>query len=301
MSGTFKTWTEPIGYTGRMSTHAFESARRFILVEGRLLERRVMAALFDGADPAGALDALAGYRNEDGGLGYGLEPDKRAPTSQPLDVEAGFHVMDSVGRIDGDLVLGCCNFLQRLGPGVGCLVPSALEHAKAHHWGDQALAPSLNPTAGLVALLWKWDVDHPWRGAATEFCWEQLEAGLPKESHTFGEVLAFLDAVPDRARADVLVGQLRERVPALEVFHLEPGASGYGLTPLHFAPTPKSRWCELFDQQTIDGHLGDLAADQCDDGGWPISWETVGTAAEQEWRGIETLRAIRTLSAYGRL
>lgn len=283
-----------------MSKQAFEAARHFILVEGRLLERRVMGVLFEGQDPGGALDALAGYRNEDGGLGNGLEPDKRAPTSQPLDVEMGFRVMDAVGRIDGDLVLGCCDFLQRLGPGVGCLAAGGLDDAKAPHWGEFALAPSVNPTAGLVALLWKWDVDHPWRAAATEFCWRELEAGLPNASHTFGAVLAFLDAVPERDRADVLAAQLRSRAQNLELFHLDPGGCGYGLTPLHFAPTPRSRWTDLFDDKTIDDHLDALAAAQCDDGGWPISWETVGVAAEQEWRGIETLRAMRTLSAYGR-
>jgi len=37
------------------------------------------------------------------------------------------------------------------------------------------------------------------------------------------------------------------------------------------------------------------------DGGWAITWEPPGTSATLEWRGIETLRALRTLRAYGRL
>ncbi len=300
MSESFKTNAEPVGYTEGMSTSAFESARQFLVREGRLLERRVMATLFGGEDAAGALDALTGYRNDDGGLGHGLEPDKRAPTSQPLDVEVGFQVMETVGRIDEELVRGCCNFLESLGPGVGCLAGSALEFPKAAHWDESGLAPSLNPTAGLVARLWRWEVDHPWRAGATEFCWAQLDTGLPDSSHSFVEVLAFLDVVPDRVRADTVVGQLRDRIPTLELFRLDPGIGGYGLTPLHFAPTPESRWTGLFDEQTIEAHLDVLAAAQCDDGGWPISWETVGPAAEQEWRGIETLRAMRTLSGYGR-
>ncbi len=283
-----------------MSNSAFESARRFLLTEGRLLERRIMATLFGGEDAAGALDALAGYRNDDGGLGHGLEPDKRAPTSQPLDVEVGFQVMETVGRIDEELVRGCCSFLGSIGPGVGCLAASALEFPRAAHWGEWALAPSLNPTAGLVAHLWRWEVDHPWRAAATEFCWAQLEADPPDSGHVFGEVLAFLDAVPDRTRANAVLGTLRSRIPRLEMFHLDPDADGYGLTPLHFVPSPRSRWSELFDGRTIEGHLDVLAAAQREDGGWPITWTTVGPAAEQEWRGIETLRAMRTLSAYGR-
>ena len=36
------------------------------------------------------------------------------------------------------------------------------------------------------------------------------------------------------------------------------------------------------------------------DGGWPITWEPPGAASALDWRGIETLRALRILRAYGR-
>jgi hypothetical protein len=284
-----------------MNTSAFDAARRFILTEGRLLERRVMASVFDGEDTAAALRALAGYRNDDGGFGHGLEPDKRTPGSQPLDVEVAFHVMDALGHVDEDLVTGACDFLAALGPGVGCLTASALEFPIAPHWGDWALAPSLNPTAGLVALLWKWGVNHPWREKATAFCWDQIGHGLPGDGHTFGEVLAFLDAVPDRARADAIIAELPGQIPALQLFRLDPASPGYGVTPLHWAAAPDSRWVPLFDHAVLEGHLDALAEAQREDGGWPISWETTGLAAEQEWRGMETLRALRALRAFGRI
>ena len=35
------------------------------------------------SDPSGLLAALDGYRNPDGGYGWGLEPDLRTPESQP--------------------------------------------------------------------------------------------------------------------------------------------------------------------------------------------------------------------------
>ena len=280
---------------------AFDAARRFVLTEGRLLERRILASLFEGEDADGALGALAAYRNGDGGFGNGLEPDKRAPTSQPLDVEVAFGVMDTLGRIDPDLVIGACGFLERLGPGVGCLTGSALEFPAAPHWAEWALAPSLNPTAGLAAFLWRWQVDHPWRDKATAFCWEQLGGGWPGDAHTFGEVLAFLAAAPGRARAGDLTAELKAQITALQMFHLDPATPGYGLTPLHYAPSPDSRWIELFDPPAIGAHLDALARAQCEDGGWPISWETTGPAAQQEWRGMETLRALRTLRAFGRL
>lgn len=277
------------------------SARHFILREGRLLERRAAAAFFGEEDAGGALEALAGYRNDDGGFGQSLEPDKRVPASQPLDVEVAFGLMDFLGRVDEELVKGACDFLETLGPGVGCLLAGALDYPHAAHWGEWGTQPSLNPTAGLVARLWKWGIDHPWREQATRFCWTELESGLPGEAHTFSEVLLFLDEVPADSRREAVEGELASSLSSLELFHLDPSEEGYGLTPLHLAPSPTSHWIRLFADDVIERNLDALEAAQADDGGWQINWETVGPAAVQEWRGIETLRAIRTLRAFGRL
>lgn len=282
-------------------TASLHSARRFLLAEARLLERRVFATLFEGADAGGALDALTGYRNEDGGYGHGLETDKRAPTSQPLDVETAFGVMDAVGRVDEKAVLGACEFLRGIGPGVGCLVESALEYPRAPHWQEWALAPSINPTAGVVARLVRWGIGHAWREGATAYVWAELEAGLPKDAHAMSEALLFLEAAPDRTRAEAVAKDVKAKLGALELFNADPSGTDYGLTPLHLAPTPDSRWLGLFDEDVVEANLDALARAQRDDGGWPISWETVGPAAVQESRGVETLRALRTLRAFGRL
>lgn len=279
----------------------FSRARSFLLREGRLLERRLMATLFEGEDAAGALDALAAYRNEDGGFGQALEPDTRVPASQPLHVETALGVMEAVGRVETAQVLAACGFLASLGAGVGCLTPPAFEYPLAPHWGDWAVAPNLNPTAGLVAHLWRWEVEHPWREAATAFCWEELDRGAVQDAHGASEAAAFLDVVPDRARAEPCIRRLADALPRLALFKTDPTSTEYGLTPLHFATSPTSRWARLFGPDLLDAHLDALAGAQAEDGGWTISWETTGPAAVQEWRGMETLRALRTLAAYGRL
>jgi hypothetical protein len=224
------------------------------------------------------------------------------PDSQPLDVEAAFWAMDTAGRFDPGLARGACDFLQRLGPGVGPLTGAYRDYPHAPHWGgDWATAAGINPTAGLAAMLWKWDVGHPWREAATSFCWEQIDAGLPEDPHAFGEVLAFLAWAPQRSRADEVAAEAAGHLGSLRMFKLDPAGPGYGLTPLHYAPAPDSRWIGLFDPAVIEAHLDALAAGQREDGGWPISWETIGPAAECDCRGAETLRALRVLRAFGRL
>lgn len=301
MSDSSKTRAVEPGRTGFMSHASLDRARRFLVAEGRLLERRIAEVLFDGAAPGGVLDALRGYRNEDGGYGNALEPDKRVAASQPLDVEAALSVMETAGVPELGAVLAACDFLAGIGPGVGCLTAAALECPRAPHWGSWALEPSLNPTAGIVARLWRWEIDHPWRDEATAFCWRALQHGLPQDAHTFGEVLEFLSAVDDRERADAWTARLAPALPSLALFRLDPSAEGYGMTPLHFVRDPSSPWAALFDRDVVESHLNALGDAQEDDGGWPISWDTVGPAARQEWRGIETLRAVRTLAAFQRL
>ena len=56
-----------------------------------------------------------------------------------------------------------------------------------------------------------------------------------------------------------------------------------------------------FADPIVEGHLDRLAHDQQPDGGWPLTWEPPSTASTLEYRGIETLRALRVLSAYGHL
>jgi hypothetical protein len=53
------------------------------------------ARSFDGDATDGALAALDAYRNADGGFGWGLEPDVRAPGSQPVRAEMALRTTNS--------------------------------------------------------------------------------------------------------------------------------------------------------------------------------------------------------------
>ena len=106
---------------------------------------------------------------------------------------------------------------------------------------------------------------------------------------------------PERERADRCAADLAGRLDEVPGLKLDPGAEGYGLSPLHFAPTPESRWRELFTTAQIDAHLDNLEQAQQPDGGWTVSWQPPSEASVLDWRGIVTLDALRTLTSYGRL
>jgi len=287
---------------------AFAAGDRFLLNDARLLERRLFASCFLGQPATGVVDALRGYQNTDGGFGHALEPDTRCPASLPIYVETAFQALATAGTIDHDMVTRACDFLARTAQqaGAGGAVPLAFDviesFPRAAHWGEWTYQPALNPTAGLTGLLYQLGIDHPWRAAGTAYCWQQLESGgLPGDAHALKETLVFLEHVPDRDRADRHAAALAGNLADIPMIHLDPDATGYGLSPLDLAPLATSRWRTLFTDAQIGAHLDRLQKNQQDDGGWPIAWEPPSEAARCEWRGVVTLGALRTLTSYGRL
>ncbi|MEV7630665.1 hypothetical protein [Actinoplanes sp. NPDC089786] len=283
----------------------FGSAERFLLGNGRLVERRLFGALFRGAPASGVADAVRGYRNADGGFGHGMEPDTRCPASLPIYTEVAFQALAVAGVADAELLGPACDQLASVSDGDGAVAlasPVIEDCPRAEHWSAWTYERGLNPTAGLAGRLHWLGFEHAWRDAATAYTWGKLEAGdFPDEAHLLAELMVFLEHVPDRERADRHAAAVVERLGGSELFQLDAGAEGYGLTPLTIAPLASSRWRALFGAERIGAHLDRLLADQQADGGWPIAWTPPSEAARLEWRGMWTLDALRTLISYGRV
>jgi hypothetical protein len=249
------------------------------------------------------VDALRGYRNDDGGFGHGLEADKRVPSSTPLDTETAFEAMEMAGHVDRSLVEGACDWLASVADGSG-MVPLAFDdlgaYPHAEHWAQIPLVADVNPTAGLVGLLWRWGVDHPWRDAATAACWKAIEHEIPREAHGLKEAMRFLAAQPDRGRAEALLPRIAAVFDDVTLLHQRPSAD-YGVTPLHLVPEPDGFGATLFGADVFAAFLDDLQARQQNDGGWPIAWTPPGPAAVFEWRSWVTVQALINLRAWGRL
>jgi hypothetical protein len=287
---------------------SFAAGREFLLRNGRLLERRLFAACFECAHGDGVVDALRGYANPDGGFGHGLEPDKRCPASLPVDVEVALQAMVGAQAADRGLLESACDYLAKVAAGADCggAVPLAFPvieaYPRAGHWTEWTYEPGLNPTAGLVGLLYQLGVSHPWIPAAAEYCWKQLEAAeLPADAHTLKEILVFLEHSPERERAEAIAARVGEQLAGASMFLLDPDDTSYGLSPLSVAPFAGSRWRSLFPDEVLQAHLDRSERDQQADGGWPIRWDPPSDAALLEWRGIVTLEHLRSLVSYGRL
>jgi hypothetical protein len=286
-----------------VSDALFARGRDFVYREGRLVERRLLAALFEEGSAEAVVECLRGYQNAEGGFGHALEPDKRAPASQPLDVLIALEVLDAAGAADEEMIRRACDFLETVADARGALppvLPSIAGFPRADHWGDGEFAPGPSPAVGIAAVLSKLGIDHPWRERVDAFCWSVVEEQPPDDAHALRECFAFVESAPGGPRAEAAAARLAQALAQARWFLPDAGFDEYGLTPLHFAPAPDSRWRALFADEEMEAHLDRLVSDQQDDGGWPLAWQPPSAASKLEWRGIETVRALRVLVAYGR-
>lgn len=282
----------------------FDAARRYVYTAGRLLDQRLLEVLHEDADPSGVLAALMAYRNPDGGFGHGLEPDKRAPGSQPLDVEIALEYLVASGADGTDVALDACGWLDSLAAPSGAvpvLLPTIVGYPRAGHWAADEYPPGLNPTAAIAGHALELGIEHPWVDRATEFCLREAESGrLPDEAHELLGLAKLLVAAPDQGRAASILSAVAAALPSAAFMNLDAAEEGYGLTPLDFAPTPSSVASAWFDDAQLAAHLERLEHEQQPDGGWPLAWQPPGPASECEWRAIRTVRAMSTLRSHGR-
>jgi hypothetical protein len=284
-----------------------DTAADFMAAHARLLDRRRFDVVLNGAPPDGALAALEGHRNPDGGYGWGLEPDLRSTSSQPGPALHAFEVfediapattpraaelcdwLDSVALPDGGLpfalpvadAAGCAPFWATADPTVSSLQITAIVGAVAHRVAahDPAVAA------------------HPWLARATRFC---LEASAAIGDEPLAMELAFaiqlLDAAHDHhPEAAELVARLGRHIPAGGSMRVRGGLEDEMMRPLDFAPFPGGPARALFSQEAIAADLQRLVDAQWDDGGWTVDYASYSPAAALEWRGHMTVRALSIL------
>jgi hypothetical protein len=299
-----------------MNAPDFDAAAAFIAANARIIDRRRFGRLFGHDDAEQPVrDAVAAYRNEDGGFGHALEPDCRAPGSQPLATEMALRIMDETGAWDDALVRGACDWLAAVAPAEGgaAFVEGTLSGwPHAPWWVPEQGHPASVVATGLIAgTLHARGVSHPWLDRADELMWarigtlaeqggKQMQSGPGGGYEMFG-MLGFLQHVPERDRARQAFGRIGPLIIDRDLVALDPEAPGEVHSPLAFAPQPDSLARELFDDATIKTHLDHLAQAQRDDGGWTFNWLAWSPAAERDWRGFLTVDALRVLRANGYL
>jgi hypothetical protein len=283
-------------------SYDLDAATRLVLSTARLLERHRLARLLGEAGPEPVVQALRAYRNPDGGFGHSIEPDLRAPTSQPVGIHTALEILEEVGATDSDLIGPAADWLTTItrdDGGIPFCLPDVDGYPHNPIWRS-ADASSIIQTSANAAALHALGVQHPWLDGADAFIWSWLEqvdltgvALTPAHGYELRFAVTFLNAHPDDARTNAALDALAPDILRLVAHEL----GGDGQTPLEFAPFPHSRARRLFDQADVDRHLEGLADGQQSDGGWTFGWDQWNPAATLEWRGVMTLQALRLLRA----
>jgi len=278
-------------------------------LNARVIDRLRFEYHFKGGRPEPILHALSAYECDGGGFGHALEPDCRGPSAQPLPAWTALELLDEVGlgkdAAARDLLRRSLGWLESVtlpDGGIPFVLPS-ISSAPHAPWLSPEPAPSgsLLMTGLVVDVLRRLGVETPSLARSIDFCWAGIERLKEPHPYEARSALVFLDHAPDRARAERAFEHVATVVRKQKLVTTEPRAHDESHTPLDFAPSPDVLARRLFDEATVARQLDALAAAQQPDGGWTVDWTMWTPIVEPEWRGVQTIRRLRTLRAYGRL
>jgi hypothetical protein len=283
------------------------AAEAFMATHARVLDRRRFGLLAGEGDPAGALAALDGYRNPDGGYGWGLEPDLRSAESQPGAAHHAFEVFEEVAPSTAPEAKELCDWLESIARPDGGLpfaLPITVAAGSGPWWteGDPS-ASSLQITSVVAAAALRVAphdpavASHPWLERATEYSVAEIERLGAPPAYVLAFSVRFADALHDSRPddGDRLLDRLSEFVPADGRMRVTGGTEDEALNALDFAPFPDRPARRFFGDDVIAADLERLAGLQEDDGGWTVDYRKISPAGALDWRGYATVRAAQIL------
>ena len=300
--------------TSRSVTIDLPAAESFMATHGRVLDRRRMRLLL--APPgerdeaaAAVLAALDAHRNPDGGYGWGMEPDLRAPESQPAGAMHALEALAEVGPTTSPRSAALCDWLAARtldDGGLPLALPVADPAGCAPFWVEADPARSTVQMTSQVAAnahrVARHDLAvaaHPWLARATAHCVDAVRGIDDPQAHELLFSLRFVDAAGSAGlpETDELIDRLGRFVPAGGTLAVAGGSEGEALRPLDLSPLPDAPSRRLLDPDAVAADVERLAGEQQDDGGWTVDFASFSAAAAVEWRGYATVAAVATLRA----
>ncbi|MEV5433444.1 hypothetical protein [Streptomyces sp. NPDC052701] len=289
-------------------------ARAFMASHARVLDQRRFEAVVTGSDAArqAVIHGLDAYRNPDGGYGWGLEPDLRAPESQPGGAQHALEALADAGPATSPHTAALLDWLDSVtlpDGGLPFALPISDPVACAPFWVQaDPSESSLQITAAVATQAYRaarWDEtvrDHPWLATATRYCFDAIrridEAPF---AYVLSFALQFLDIAADtHPEALDLLDHLGQFVPKDGALAVVGGAEGETLHLLDYSPEPGRPIRGLLDPQAVSDDLDRLERGQQQDGGWAVDFTSYSAAASLEWRGYTTVGAVAVLRMNGR-
>ena len=301
----------------RLTQAAFQSAKDFIMDQGRALDQRRFEFHFEAGSANAVLTELASYQNDDGGFGNSLEPDIRTSASSAIATTVGFQILREIGAHAGRTLVrkGIEYFVATYDESrqVWPIIPLEVEDAPhAPWWNYQNSAETfgqflVNPRAEIVGYLHEFS-----DGVPTELL-KPLAATLLEHLDSLSNKMEMHDILcfVKLAETETLpnseeVWEKLARAAASRIARSPEQLTGYVLKPLWLVSSPKSPLAAEFKGE-VEMNLDFEIEQQDEDGSWspnfswgdqyPETWQI----AKKEWQSRFTVETLKTLRDFGRI
>lgn len=305
--------------TEYLSEEAFKNATDFIQSSARYLERSIYNYRFQDKDCNNVFAALKDYQNSDGGFGFGLGPDLRAPISTPIATTHAFQKLEEFDKaeIDSDLVENGITYFEdtfnsthnrwfAVSKEVNDYPHPPWWHYDEEKEGMMVDEPWGNPTAEIIGYLHKYErfLNEIDPGRLVEEALNRLssKSEFDSEHETYCYIRLYRALPSDKAKE--MRGPLSATVQSLVRKNTEEWTD-YVPKPLDFVKSPEGYQFGMSDE-LIKVNLDFLVETLEDQGVLRPSWEwgqyeDAWERAEQEWIGVLTLEALTLLKRFDRI
>lgn len=294
-----------------LSKENFDKARDFILANARMIERRLFDFHFNGGSATGVFHSVYAYRNNDGGFGFGMEPDTASPESQPLFSIMALEILDEVNYLNPELILkDFMPYFESITTdkgGIPWMFRPKSEYPCGGHFKTVKEWAALSTTSSLLGILEKYKIDIPWMKNAEKFVWSEIDR--IQEKHVFCHLciprrLHFLEHTKNREKAAIAINNLKTWIAADGVLSQDRLDDGWGLYgkphSLSYSPYTENVLNPIFSKEAIESDIKGLIEKQKNDGRWD-TWYGISEGTKLEWAGIQTLWTLKILKSYGRI
>ena len=304
----------------KLSREKQVAAKTFIFDEGRPLERSLLACYFEKGSHDNVLAELAKFQNPEGGFGRALEPDFRIQDSSALATSIALQILQELRvAAENSLVREAIRYLLNIYDAEHSLWPiipyhdNTSPHApwwkydveKMARWNEQCA----NPGAQIIAHLYHYPDLAP-----MDFLKEYTQAIVSHldtrpdamEMHDIACYIFLTEAesLPDEIRGHII--EKVQRAVACVVTREASQWNSYSMKPLWVVTSPNSPFFSTISDE-VQRNLDYEIERQETDGSWAPNWSWGGAFpeawqnSEKEWRGVLTLKTLKTLRNFDRL
>ena len=270
-------------------------AGEFVHTHGRDIDKALFDFHFGEGTRDGVLEALSTYQNDDGGFGHGLEPDIQGPPSNPFATEIALSICleTNVSR-DAELLARTVSYLEETQEDDGNLrfSPAAYEQEMAP-WFREWTWPSLNPSCTISGYLRALGLGSEQFHARADRLFDHLATPndlLGDAYYSVRPYVLYFVSEWDHPQKELYLSGAMWWLLRQEAAKALPDAMHF----LEYVRGPETFVGRRMPPAILDERVAALAAEQLEDGGWPVAYG-------EHWRPPVTAQALATLRRFGKL